>query len=161
MPLYHYPCLVPSGPAGCGRRRTDVGSARLGSASALLPASVALRGPWSLRTQCLMPRLPRILPMPPTCSQVLKTPVSEDMLGRIFNGSGKPIDGGPPVLAETYLDINGACTPREGRSATLCFVPPSLPATTGVPECLRRSPAFITHPPPHHYTLGDNPRELH
>lgn len=40
--------------------------------------------------------------------EVLKTPVSRDMLGRVFNGSGKPIDGGPPVLAETFLDINGA-----------------------------------------------------
>lgn len=40
--------------------------------------------------------------------QVLKTPVSQDMLGRVFNGSGRPIDGGPPVLAETHLDINGA-----------------------------------------------------
>ncbi len=40
--------------------------------------------------------------------EVLKTPVSEDMLGRIFNGSGKPIDGGPRVMAETYLDIQGA-----------------------------------------------------
>jgi hypothetical protein len=30
------------------------------------------------------------------------------MMGRIFNGSGKPIDGGPAVLAEKYLDINGA-----------------------------------------------------
>ncbi|CAK0785032.1 hypothetical protein CVIRNUC_008237 [Coccomyxa viridis] len=39
---------------------------------------------------------------------VLKTPVSRDMMGRVFNGSGKPIDGGPPVLAETYLDINGS-----------------------------------------------------
>lgn len=29
-------------------------------------------------------------------------------MGRIFNGSGKPIDGGPSVLAEKYLDINGA-----------------------------------------------------
>lgn len=29
------------------------------------------------------------------------------MLGRIFNGSGKPIDKGPPVLAEDFLDING------------------------------------------------------
>jgi V-type H+-transporting ATPase subunit B len=38
---------------------------------------------------------------------ILTTPVSEDMLGRIFNGSGKPIDKGPPVLAEEYLDING------------------------------------------------------
>ncbi|KAF6262268.1 P-loop containing nucleoside triphosphate hydrolase protein [Scenedesmus sp. NREL 46B-D3] len=75
---------------------------------------------------------------------VLKTPVSRDMLGRIFNGSGRPIDGGggpgrhgcrvhpthvshaharlplcrstymatvflpAPVLAEAFLDINGA-----------------------------------------------------
>lgn len=58
--------------------------------------------------------------------EVLKTPVSEgacpcslfpacppltralDMLGRIFNGSGKPIDKGPNVLAEDFLDIQGA-----------------------------------------------------
>ena len=29
--------------------------------------------------------------------EILKTPVSRDMLGRIFNGSGKPIDDGPEV----------------------------------------------------------------
>ena len=29
------------------------------------------------------------------------------MLGRVFNGSGKPIDAGPPVMAEDYLDIMG------------------------------------------------------
>lgn len=40
--------------------------------------------------------------------QVLKTPVSMDMLGRIFNGSGKPIDNGPPILPEAYLDISGS-----------------------------------------------------
>ena len=38
----------------------------------------------------------------------LRIPVSEDMLGRIFNGSGVPIDNGPRVFAEDYLDINGA-----------------------------------------------------
>jgi len=38
---------------------------------------------------------------------ILRTPVSQDMLGRIFNGSGKPIDKGPPVLPEDYLDIMG------------------------------------------------------
>ncbi|KAJ5217728.1 P-loop containing nucleoside triphosphate hydrolase protein [Penicillium citrinum] len=37
----------------------------------------------------------------------LKLGVSEDMLGRIFDGSGRPIDKGPKVLAEEYLDING------------------------------------------------------
>jgi len=39
--------------------------------------------------------------------EVMTTPVSEDMLGRVFNGSGKPIDNGPPVMAETFLDIQG------------------------------------------------------
>ncbi|KAF3488418.1 hypothetical protein F2Q69_00054886 [Brassica cretica] len=42
--------------------------------------------------------------------EVLKTPVSQDMLGRIFNGSGKPIDNGPPILPEAYLDISGECS---------------------------------------------------
>ncbi|XP_065621673.1 V-type proton ATPase subunit B3-like [Quercus suber] len=48
------------------------------------------------------------LSSPWTCLQVLKTPVSLDMLGRIFNGSGKPIDNGPPILPEAYLDISGS-----------------------------------------------------
>jgi flagellar biosynthesis/type III secretory pathway ATPase len=30
------------------------------------------------------------------------------MQGRIFNGSGQPIDKGPAVWAEDYLDINGS-----------------------------------------------------
>merc|ERR1712212_150514 len=38
---------------------------------------------------------------------ILRMPVSEDMLGRVFNGSGKPIDKGPNVLAEDFLDIQG------------------------------------------------------
>ena len=36
---------------------------------------------------------------------ILRQAVSEDMLGRVFNGSGKPIDKGPSVMAEDYLDI--------------------------------------------------------
>merc|ERR1712048_257344 len=38
---------------------------------------------------------------------ILKMPVSDDMLGRMFNGSGTPIDNGPAVLAEDFLDIMG------------------------------------------------------
>ena len=34
-------------------------------------------------------------------------PIAEEMLGRSFNGSGVPIDKGPPVLAEKFLNING------------------------------------------------------
>lgn len=36
---------------------------------------------------------------------VLRMPISTEMLGRQFNGSGIPIDHGPPVLAEDFLDI--------------------------------------------------------
>lgn len=36
---------------------------------------------------------------------VLKMPISTEMLGRQFNGQGQPIDYGPPVLAEDFLDI--------------------------------------------------------
>jgi len=34
--------------------------------------------------------------------------VSGDMLGRIFDGAGRPKDGQPPILAEKKMDINGA-----------------------------------------------------
>ena len=37
----------------------------------------------------------------------LQRGVSEDMLGRVFNGMGEPIDGGPAILAEEHRDING------------------------------------------------------
>jgi V-type H+-transporting ATPase subunit B len=42
---------------------------------------------------------------------VLKMPISEEMLGRRFDGSGKPVDGkngnNIPILPESYLDIQG------------------------------------------------------
>jgi V-type H+-transporting ATPase subunit B len=38
---------------------------------------------------------------------VLKMPMSEEILGRVFNGSGVPMDHGPNILAEEYLDIQG------------------------------------------------------
>ncbi|NXU37586.1 VATB1 ATPase, partial [Drymodes brunneopygia] len=46
---------------------------------------------------------------------ILRTPVSEDMLGRVFNGSAKPIDSGPAVMAEDFLDINGQPINPHGR----------------------------------------------
>ncbi|GAG50164.1 unnamed protein product, partial [marine sediment metagenome] len=39
--------------------------------------------------------------------ETLRLPVSEDILGRIFNGMGDPIDGGPSIVPEDYLDVNG------------------------------------------------------
>jgi V/A-type H+-transporting ATPase subunit B len=39
--------------------------------------------------------------------ETLNIPVSTDMLGRVFNGLAQPIDGGPPIVPEDYLDIHG------------------------------------------------------
>jgi V/A-type H+-transporting ATPase subunit B len=37
----------------------------------------------------------------------LHIPVAEEMLGRVFDGLGTPLDGGPPPLTDHYADING------------------------------------------------------
>ena len=39
--------------------------------------------------------------------KVIELPLSMDVLGRIFDGSGRPIDDGPQIIAEKKLDING------------------------------------------------------
>jgi V/A-type H+-transporting ATPase subunit B len=39
--------------------------------------------------------------------QPLRIPVTEEMLGRVFDGLGAPMDGGPQPLADRYADING------------------------------------------------------
>ncbi len=39
--------------------------------------------------------------------KVLEIPVSPDILGRVFDGAGNPIDGGPRIIPEKRLDING------------------------------------------------------
>ncbi len=40
--------------------------------------------------------------------KTLELPVAEDMLGRVFDGKGNPIDGGADIIPEKKLDINGA-----------------------------------------------------
>ncbi len=37
----------------------------------------------------------------------LQIPVSREMLGRVFDGLGRPLDGGPPPLAEKLREVNG------------------------------------------------------
>ncbi|WWC72146.1 uncharacterized protein I206_106106 [Kwoniella pini CBS 10737] len=49
----------------------------------------------------------------------MKLAVSEDMLGRVFNGSGNPIDKGPKVWAEDYLDINAGLVKRPGATKSV------------------------------------------
>ena len=37
----------------------------------------------------------------------MEMPLSEELLGRVFNGAGRPIDGLGDIYAEKYEDING------------------------------------------------------
>ncbi len=37
----------------------------------------------------------------------IKLSVSMDMLGRVFSGGGKPVDGGPDIVPEAYWDVHG------------------------------------------------------
>ena len=39
--------------------------------------------------------------------ETMKIGVSEEMLGRIFDGAGRPIDSGPAILPKKRIDING------------------------------------------------------
>ncbi len=40
--------------------------------------------------------------------ETMKMPVTEDLLGRVLDGSGNPIDGGPDIVPEERQDIVGA-----------------------------------------------------
>ena len=39
--------------------------------------------------------------------ETMKIGVSDEMLGRVFNGVGKPIDDGPEIISKDRRDING------------------------------------------------------
>ncbi len=52
----------------------------------------------------------------------IKLSVSKDMLGRILNGSGKPIDGGPEIIPEKKTDIIGAAINPYARSSPQDFI---------------------------------------
>lgn len=40
--------------------------------------------------------------------ETIKLPVAKDLLGRILSGSGEPLDGGPRIIPEKRVDVNGA-----------------------------------------------------
>lgn len=54
--------------------------------------------------------------------ETIKLAVSEDMLGRILSGAGKPIDGGPGVIPEKKMDIIGAAINPYARGPPADFI---------------------------------------
>jgi V/A-type H+-transporting ATPase subunit B len=64
-------------------------------------------------------------------------PVAEEMLGRIFNGLGAPIDGGPQPLADKYADINGQPINPTARVYPVDYIQTGISTIDGVNTLLR------------------------
>ncbi len=63
--------------------------------------------------------------------------VSEDMLGRVFNGMGMPIDGGPAIIAEDYKDINGLPMNPAARAYPAEFIQTGVSTIDGLNTLVR------------------------
>ena len=62
----------------------------------------------------------------------LELGVSEDMLGRVFNGMGEPIDGGPAIIAEEHRDINGLPMNPAARAYPAEFIQTGVSTIDGI-----------------------------
>ena len=69
--------------------------------------------------------------------EVAKIDVAGDMLGRILNGVGKPIDGGAPILAEARLDITGSPINPYSREKPSDFIETGISAIDGLNTLVR------------------------
>jgi len=67
----------------------------------------------------------------------LQLGVSEDMLGRVFDGMGSPIDGGPEILADAYMDINGLPMNPAARDYPSEFIQTGISAIDGLNTLVR------------------------
>jgi V/A-type H+/Na+-transporting ATPase subunit B len=83
--------------------------------------------------------------------ETLKLPVSMDMLGRIFNGMGKPLDGGPALIADEYLDINGEAINPAARQPPAEFIETGISSIDGLNVLVRgqKLPIFSGSGLPH------------
>ena len=81
----------------------------------------------------------------------LQLGVSEDMLGRVFNGMGEPIDGGPAILAEEHLDINGLPMNPAARAYPAEFIQTGVSTIDGLNTLVRgqKLPIFSASGLPH------------
>ena len=77
--------------------------------------------------------------------------VSEDMLSRIFDGLGHPIDGGPEILPEKRLDINGLPMNPAARNYPQEFIQTGVSAIDGLNTLVRgqKLPIFSASGLPH------------
>ena len=77
--------------------------------------------------------------------------VSTDMLSRVFDGMGKPIDGGPDILPEKRMDINGLPMNPYARNYPQEFIQTGVSAIDGLNTLVRgqKLPIFSASGLPH------------
>ena len=77
--------------------------------------------------------------------------VSEDMMGRVFDGMGQPIDGGPAILPEKRMDINGLPMNPAARQYPQEFIQTGVSAIDGLNTLVRgqKLPIFSASGLPH------------
>lgn len=77
--------------------------------------------------------------------------VSEDMLGRVFDGMGNPRDGGAPIIADKMLDINGEPINPAARDYPNEFIQTGISAIDGLNTLVRgqKLPVFSMSGLPH------------
>ncbi|MDR1438877.1 MAG: V-type ATP synthase subunit B [Clostridiales bacterium] len=81
----------------------------------------------------------------------LDLPVSIDMLGRVFDGVGRPIDGGPAIIPDRRLDINGLPMNPSARDYPSEFIQTGVSAIDGLNTLVRgqKLPIFTCSGLPH------------
>lgn len=77
--------------------------------------------------------------------------VSADMLGRVFDGLGSPIDGGPDILPDKRMDINGLPMNPAARNYPQEFIQTGISAIDGLNTLVRgqKLPIFSASGLPH------------
>ncbi|NLC69544.1 MAG: V-type ATP synthase subunit B [Clostridiaceae bacterium] len=81
----------------------------------------------------------------------LDLPVSMDMLGRVFSGMGESVDGGPGIIPEMRLDINGIPINPAARDYPSEFIQTGISAIDGLNTLVRgqKLPIFSGSGLPH------------
>jgi len=69
--------------------------------------------------------------------EVAKIDVSVELLGRVLNGLGQPIDGGPAILPEAHLDIQGSPINPFARAEPQDFIQTGISSIDGLNTLVR------------------------
>ncbi|TMI45984.1 V-type ATP synthase subunit B [Candidatus Bathyarchaeota archaeon] len=93
--------------------------------------------------------------------ETVKLPVSTDMLGRIFDGSGRPIDGGPRIIPDDYLDVNGNPINPFAREYPREFIQTGISTIDGMNTLVRgqKLPLFSASGLPHNAVAAQIARQ--